>query len=147
MSEEEKKNFYEDVPIFMHHCPHMYIMQQNMRKQQMDMISRQNMARVQKSEPGSVGDTINNKSNNNTSNNNSNSNNNNNSNDSSNSNVNTDKNTSTADINSNNSNLPQNDPSGPQINGPQIMSKIMSDPDTVSNMETLAKRVAGNVRL
>jgi hypothetical protein len=34
MDEEERTAFYETIPLFMHHCPHMYIIQQNMILQQ-----------------------------------------------------------------------------------------------------------------
>jgi hypothetical protein len=43
MDEEEKTAFYETIPLFMHHCPHMFIMQQNMmlQQQQHQQLQRQ----------------------------------------------------------------------------------------------------------
>jgi hypothetical protein len=34
MSDEEKERFYKDIPLFMYHCPHLYVMQQQMKMMQ-----------------------------------------------------------------------------------------------------------------
>ena len=47
MSKEEKAEFYEDIPIFMHHSPHMFIMQQNMMIQQQQMLKQQQKLEAQ----------------------------------------------------------------------------------------------------
>jgi len=41
MSDEEKAIFYKDVPIFMHHCPHLFVMQQQMRSMQQQQQQQQ----------------------------------------------------------------------------------------------------------
>ena len=37
MDNEEKTAFYLNIPLFMHNCPHMFLMQQNMMAQQQQM--------------------------------------------------------------------------------------------------------------
>ena len=52
MTKEEKADFYQDIPIFMHHSPHMFIMQQNMMIQQQQMIKQQQKLEVHTRMPG-----------------------------------------------------------------------------------------------
>ena len=37
MEKDEKTAFYLNIPLFMHNCPHMFLMQQNMMAQQQQM--------------------------------------------------------------------------------------------------------------
>ena len=44
MTPEEREAFYKDVPIFMKHCPHMFIMQQQMKAHK-EMMEKQQVQR------------------------------------------------------------------------------------------------------
>ena len=52
MDEEERKAFYEDIPMYMRHNPHMFVMQQNMMLQQQQQQQQQLGVSA---EPGTVG--------------------------------------------------------------------------------------------
>jgi hypothetical protein len=40
MTDEQREAFYKEIPLFMHHCPHLHVMQQQM-KMQREMMQRQ----------------------------------------------------------------------------------------------------------
>lgn len=44
MSEEERERFYKDIPLFMYHCPHLYVMQQQMKMMQQRQMQMQTEA-------------------------------------------------------------------------------------------------------
>ena len=129
MTPEEKIEFYNDIPTFMRHSPHMFIMQQNMMIQQQQLLKQQKKSEIQKNEPNNHLDTESSnleKKNNNNNNNHI--------------------------INSNNENEKGNETDSkkiknagmvPQGKGPEIMKEIFSDPDTKVRMEKLALRVTG----
>ena len=54
MDEEERKAFYEDIPMYMRHNPHMFVMQQNMMLQQQQQQQQQQQLGVS-TEPGTGG--------------------------------------------------------------------------------------------
>ena len=46
MNDEQKEKFYKDIPLFMRHCPHLFVMQQQMRMQK-EMMMRQQQQQQQ----------------------------------------------------------------------------------------------------
>ena len=106
MEKDEKTAFYLNIPLFMHNCPHMFLMQQNMMAQQQQMQRQMagQGAGIRSSESSA------------TSNSNS-----------------TSTSTSTSIASGNVTHEP----------GHQMMSEMLSDPDSRTRLTALSARVTG----